>query len=321
MASMPIKKACATTAILLSAALSAWALQDEQAPQNGIDKDDPRAREEYLIQKRGGPAPTGARLRALEEMDSLLERDGKQFQESMAASPELGAASIASNPSSWTFIGPAQTNFNFYGNTSGRVTALAVDPTNASIVYAGGAQGGVWKSTDAGATWTPLTDGQASLAIGSLAIDPNNPSVVYAGTGEQNYSSDSYYGAGILKSTDGGNSWTRLTNSGFDGTGGQFVGGSPSIGAMAVQPGVSSGAPIVLAGVKGGAPPGLYISTNGGTTGTQAASIPALNSGGGRTIHSIVYVSNLVAYAGVFRNGVYKSTDGGLTWAAANGTG
>ena len=59
----------------------------------------------------------------------------------------------------------------------------------------------MWKTTNGGTTWTPLTDRQASTAIGSIALDPSNPSTIYAGTGEENFSGDSYYGAGILKST------------------------------------------------------------------------------------------------------------------------
>ena len=80
---------------------------------------------------------------------------------------------------------------------SGRLSAIAVHPTNPDVVYAGGAQGGVWKSTNATSakpTWVPLTDHEASLAVGSIAIDPVNPEIVYVGTGEPNGSCDSYYG-------------------------------------------------------------------------------------------------------------------------------
>lgn len=70
------------------------------------------------------------------------------------------------------------------GNWSGRVRAIAVDPRDANILYLGAATGGVWKTTDGGASWTPLTDAQPSLVIGSLALDPANPDIIYAGTGE-----------------------------------------------------------------------------------------------------------------------------------------
>ncbi len=326
MAFAPKIKVYTAAAILFTAAVSTFCSAQER--NDSPEKDDPRAREEYLLQKRGGPAPAGARVKALQQLDRMLERDGQNFRQSSAAGQYTGSSSasaspetsIASNASSWTFIGPQVTQGNFYGNTSGRVSALAVDPTDANVVYAGGAQGGVWKSIDGGANWLPLTDDQASLAIGSLAIDPNNHNIIYAGTGEQNFSGDSYYGAGILKSTDGGTSWTLLSSQStaiFDGSQGKGLGGFPSIGAMAVQPGVASGTPIVLAAVKtftGSG--GIYVSQDGGASWAKATGMPSTQSA-----NSVVYVSNTVAYAGIYANGVYKSTDGGVTWNPANGNG
>jgi len=113
----------------------------------------------------------------------------------------------------WTPIGPQPTTYTGTYTlpapgylTSGRVTALAVDPGNASIVYLGGSDGGVWKTTDGGATWTPLTDNQPSLSVGSIVLDPSNSATIYVGTGEEYglFEFGSYYGAGVLKSTDGG---------------------------------------------------------------------------------------------------------------------
>jgi hypothetical protein len=77
---------------------------------------------------------------------------------------------------------------------AGRVSALAVDSTNSNVLYAGAADGGAWKTTDAGVHWTPLTDSQPSLAVGSIAIDPSNHSTIYVGTGEENFSGDSKSG-------------------------------------------------------------------------------------------------------------------------------
>jgi hypothetical protein len=77
---------------------------------------------------------------------------------------------------------------------SGRVTAIAADPSNPEVVYAAGAQGGVWKTRNALSpkpSWEPLTDHEASLAVGAIAIDPVNPDIVYVGTGESNRSCDS----------------------------------------------------------------------------------------------------------------------------------
>jgi hypothetical protein len=112
-----------------------------------------------------------------------------------------------------------------YGWVSGRATATAIDPADATgnTVYIGGAYGGVWKSTNAGPAspspanviWQPVTDNQATLAVGAIAIQPGNnstnDSVILVGTGEANSSSDSYYGLGILRSANAGATWTLIS--------------------------------------------------------------------------------------------------------------
>jgi hypothetical protein len=91
----------------------------------------------------------------------------------------------------------------------GRMTALAAAPDGA--LFAGAADGGVWKSSDAGQHWTPTTDSQATLSIGALLVTGSASGyTVYAGTGEANTSSDSYAGVGVIASTDGGASWHRV---------------------------------------------------------------------------------------------------------------
>ena len=92
------------------------------------------------------------------------------------------------------------------GIVSGRMTALAVD---GSTVYAGGADGGVWRTSDGGDTWEPITDHLPSLSSGSLAVNPDDHAVWY-GTGEANTSFESYLGTGIYRSLDGGDTWQRI---------------------------------------------------------------------------------------------------------------
>jgi hypothetical protein len=97
---------------------------------------------------------------------------------------------------------------------SGRMTALAV--AGNGDVFAGAADGGIWKSTDRGAHWTPVGDNLGTMSIGALLVDNNsggNGYTVYAGTGEANLSSDSYAGIGVLRSTDGGATWTQMPTS------------------------------------------------------------------------------------------------------------
>jgi hypothetical protein len=104
-----------------------------------------------------------------------------------------GARGLAlAAPPEWQLIGPAGLDYAgsltpSMGPAAGRTTAFALDPTNASTMYAGFALGGVWKSTDAGVSWTALTDTQPSLAVGAIVIDPNSPQTLYVGTGEGNY--------------------------------------------------------------------------------------------------------------------------------------
>lgn len=275
----------------------------------GKESDFIRKRMQWFHDQRAFPhktIPSGIRQSAVRERD---DRDA------LEASLRRALATGAATPTgpAWQLIGPRPTDW-YYGGTSGRVTSLAIDPANPKILYMGGAEGGVWKSVDGGATWSPLTDTQASLAVGSIALDPSNPNTVYVGTGEENFSGDSYYGAGILKSTDGGLSWTQYT--------GDF-GGSPCggqhIGAVAVDPANSK---IVLAGGEGCyyGTPTIYRSADGGQTWTPVLSPPSSNWVPATAIVFNPANGNLV-YAATYDDGVFKSTDAGKTWSAANGTG
>ena len=162
-----------------------------------------------------------------------------------------------------------------------------------------------------------MTDNQPSLAIGSIAIDPNNHNTIYAGTGEQNFNGDAYYGAGVLKSTDGGTTWTQQGASTFAGPFTASLGGA-RIGAIAVDPNNSQ---VVLAGVAfgdQGSPSGIYRSTDGGNT--WRLSGHGVGDAGTAVVFDPV-ASTKTAYAalgftgGDANNGIYKSTDEGATWS------
>jgi photosystem II stability/assembly factor-like uncharacterized protein len=191
-----------------------------------------------------------------------------------------------------------------WGTSAGRVTALVVDPRDANVVYLGAAEGGVWKTTDGGQTWTPLTDDQPTLAVGSLTLDPSNPDVLYVGTGEANFSYDAFAGAGILKTMDGGQTWKNIP--------GPFVG--RSISAVSVNP---SDNEVLLAASRGG----IYRSADGGETWSTVLRATWASS----VLFDPVNPQNAYAGLGYIYGGtpagVFKSTDSGQTWTPWNGTG
>jgi uncharacterized protein (TIGR03437 family) len=205
----------------------------------------------------------------------------------------------------WVFRGPQPTGPPTQA-TSGRVTALAVDPRHSDTIFLGAANGGIWKSIDGGFFWLPLTDNQPSMAIGSIAIAPSNPDTIYVGTGEANACELCSEGFGILKTSDSGVSWQLLPGPFVDHTG-----RGARIGSIAVDPANSS---VILAAayfIEAAGLPGLYRSTDGGEHWT-----PVLNLQQGT---DVVFADTDVAYAALYGMGVYKSTDGGRSWVSVNG--
>jgi len=130
------------------------------------------------------------------------EGDGELLQR--AAGPAESAGSTIGALGTWQPLGP--------GNVGGRTRALIIDPVTPTTMYAAGVAGGVWKSTNGGASWTALDDFMANIAVTTLAFEPGNTSVIYAGTGEGFFNADRVQGAGIFKSTDAGATWTRLAS-------------------------------------------------------------------------------------------------------------
>jgi photosystem II stability/assembly factor-like uncharacterized protein len=289
----------------VSTSLSADKFEEREAMGN---KDNPMAYWTWFYHQRANhnTIPANAFGNAVNAMHAMKAREANK----------LAANSImpATPSNSWVSVGPTPIDVgggNFY---SGRVAALAMDPAHSGTIYLGAAQGGIWKSTNSGNTWTPLTDNQTSLATGSIAVDSSG--IVYVGTGEGNLSCDSYYGAGILKSTDGGTTWSRLGATTFgSSTISKIIINSNNQNTLVVSTsfGVTDSSTNSCVRIHTGGSPGIYRSTNGGSTWTQVYS----DSSG---------VSDLIAdpsnsqvlYAGE-RNvaaGVLKSTDGGMTWNA-----
>ncbi|HYO99254.1 MAG TPA: carboxypeptidase regulatory-like domain-containing protein, partial [Pyrinomonadaceae bacterium] len=127
---------------------------------------------------------------------------GKSIKGGRDVQPTLVGDQQAGVLGSWTNLGP--------GNVGGRTRALIINPNDANIMYAAGVAGGIWKSTDAGASWTPLDDFMPNIAVTTLAFDPDNPDTIWAGTGEGYFNGDAVRGAGIFRSTNAGANWFRL---------------------------------------------------------------------------------------------------------------
>ena len=134
--------------------------------------------------------------------ESATGESDDELLSTRAAGPALSAGSTSGVLGTWQPLGP--------GNVGGRTRAIIIDPVTPNTMYAAGVAGGVWKSTNAGASWFALDDFMANIAVCSLAFEPGNSSVIYAGTGEGIFSGDAVRGAGIFKSTDAGATWTRL---------------------------------------------------------------------------------------------------------------
>jgi hypothetical protein len=106
---------------------------------------------------------------------------------------------LAVGGSNWTSLGPT--------NIAGRMTAIAPHPTVAGTLYVGAAGGGVWKTTNGGLSWVPLTDDINDLSVGAVALASSSPNTIYLGTGEGGPGADFIPGIGLLKSMDGGATW------------------------------------------------------------------------------------------------------------------
>jgi hypothetical protein len=261
---------------------------------------------------------------------ALFDRSGRRARATQKLSLEV--LEDRTLPSTWTALGPAAINNGWQTQAaSGRIVALAADPTNASIIYIAAAGGGVWKTTNGGTSWTPLTDTQSTLFMGSIAVAAGtdvNHRIIYAGTGEANFSGhDTFYGRGVLVSKDSGATWTLTGNSVFN---------RLAIGKVVIDPTDSTGNTAYAAvsgepnnGIGDGAGGnwGIWKTTNGGTTWTNTTSavVPPtaseLNPFTDLIIdpnnHNILYAA--VGEPGGFSsfNGVYKTTNGGSSWTAS----
>jgi photosystem II stability/assembly factor-like uncharacterized protein len=200
--------------------------------------------------------------------------------------------------------------------TSGRVIGFAVDPNNSARYFAAAASGGVWKTVNNGATWTPVFDREGSYSIGCIALDPKNPLTVWVGTGENNSQRSVSYGNGLYRSDDGGKTWRNVG-----------LKTSEHIGRIAIDPKDSN---IVYVAAQGplwgpGGDRGLFKTTDNGKTWKNILNISentgvtdvVIDPQNPDTIYAASYQRRRHMFTlidGGPESAIHKSTDAGATW-------
>ncbi len=197
------------------------------------------------------------------------------------------AAGIQTN--GWTWLGP--------GNIGGRVRSILIHPTITNIMWCGGVDGGIWKTTNSAASWFPLNDFMANLAVSCMVMDPADPNTIYAGTGEPTYNADAIRGAGIFKTVDGGATWFQLSATATS----SYL----YVSRLSIDPNNSL---IMLAATRSG----IFRTTNGGTNWTQTSSTEMNDVDFHPTDSSQAIASGRAGNA-------FYSSNGGVSWTAATG--
>lgn len=346
---------CASIAVLLVTASA------QQTPKPAVGNELlARQRSAKFLAERGIVSPASRRSVAITSPARILSEARARYR-GLVRKLVLSGAPVPE----WQPLGPSEVITSAYGAVTGRVTSIAADTSDptGNTVYLGTASGGVWKSVNAAGpvssvTLVPLTDfvyssgasGSAypSLSIGALSVQPVSPGatpVLLAGTGEADDTTASYFGSGILRSTDGGNQWTLITQSsdytagslynfqfignGFAGFAWGTVGGNPVVVAAVsrAERGIELSATSTNQNVLG-----IYYSTDLGQTwfmatitdpggavvqSPETTFVPCVNGSRqpcGNAVTSIVWNPVRGMFLAAIRfHGYYQSTDG-KTW-------
>ncbi len=350
---------CGAVLLLLFAGVLTLGAQDGATPAARQQAADRR----FLLERGLGPAgstqASGGEARPAFASGAARRVQAARARKTALAAAQTRVSRAAAQPflntstTTWQSAGPIQLQTPAYGLVTGRVSSLAVDPSDATgnTLYLGATGGGVWKSTnaagDAGSiTFQPKTDNLPafqqspyipSLSIGAITVNPNNAQNVLAGTGDPNDALDSYYGAGVLRSTNGGNTWTQVYHSNETFTLGynySFVGAgfagfawsgkTPNLVVAAVSQSIEGLLVDVGANGTGSPMAGLFYSTDSGQTWYLATITDGTNrvvqssnkhsSPPGNAATSVVWDPQRQLFLAAVRfHGYYSSSDG-MTW-------
>ena len=258
-----------------------------------------KERERWFVASRGLRTVARPDLLRAEAVADLARRQRERADELQGT----GQVWEAMGPFTMTMLSWAM------GPVAGRVVSLAVDPADENVLFIGTASGGLWKTVDGGTNWESIFEDVGTMSVGAVALEPGNSDVVWAGTGERQSSCASYFGLGIFKSTDGGDTFAARNGTAPNTLDLSYV------NSIAVHPAspdtllVSGEAFCLPDGTRVGG--GVFKTTDGGLTWRR------VKTGTGSDVlydpanPSIVYLS-------VGLEGVYKSGDGGETWTNIN---
>lgn len=283
----------------------------EDPEEEGEDRDRPDERDDWFYARRtaGDPDFTVAEAAA----GRAVAADAVIAMKQRQSHSRLQGLQAFAGP--WEAVGPDPIR-QAWGSRilamSGRIGALAVRSSPPHTIYLGGAQGGIWISSTLTNRWLPKTDQLPSLAIGAIALAPSNEDVIYVGTGEGALSGDSYYGNGILKSTDAGETFAHVSGSAFN---------QVSIARVAVDPTNPDHLFVATLRGRGGSrrvtppnptPYGIWESSDGGATWAPRLTTTSVANGGTDIIFDPL--DPKVLYASFLSQNIVKSTDGGQSW-------
>ncbi len=274
--------------------------------------DQPDKAAEFFLEQRFVPGTRSFPAeRLFVEDQRLRERERRLDLERASAVANGDEADAPGGITAWDWLGP--------GNIGGRTRALAIDPTNPLVMYAGGVAGGVWKSVDAGANWNTTDDLMLNLAVTTIVIDPVDSDVIYAGTGEGIYPHPlMLQGLGVFKSVDAGATWSQLSGTVV----GVPTGAFHFVNKLVISPNDNDR---LYAGTR----TGVWRSDDAGVTWTHRLGNPTYLSGPSDSNGSVAGCLDLAirsdsdpdvlfaSFGNLEKDGLFRSTDGGATWLEA----